>query len=108
MVGEPVTAGGDEMMGGGNMMGSSYCNYSPNITCFPSTGGTPPCCAEDPKPEGCGTGEYPECETAEVVPPPSPTTADATAEPTSSSNELVFSLAAIVGTHVVACVTGMW
>jgi hypothetical protein len=47
---------------GGGMMGSNFCTYSPNTTCFPSTGGFPPCCAEDPKPEGCGTGEYPECE----------------------------------------------
>ena len=58
----------------------------------------PPCCVEDPKPEGCGTGEYPECEKAVPV----------VASATSTSNALVFSLAALVGAHVVAYVTGMW
>jgi hypothetical protein len=116
--GDLLSGGG--MIGGNTLLGSSYCTYSPNITCFPSTNGFPPCCVEDPKPEGCGTGEYPECEktavgepitggdgTAEVVPPPSPATA-ATPEPTSSSNALVFSLAALVGAHVVASMSGMW
>ena len=97
---------------GGGMMGSDFCTYSPNTTCFPSTNGFPPCCVEDPKPEGCGTGEYPECEKTAVgeplAPPPSPASDEATAEPTSSSNALVFSLAAIVGAHAVACMTGMW
>jgi len=59
---ETSTGGGLIVGGGGNMMGSNFCTYSPNTTCFPSTGGFPACCMEDPKPEGCGTGDYPECE----------------------------------------------
>jgi hypothetical protein len=96
---EGLIGGLGPVIPGGDMMGSNFCTYSPNTTCFPSTNGFPPCCAEDPKPEGCGTGEYPECEKTAVG---EPITA------TSSSNALVFSLAALVGAHVVASMSGMW
>jgi hypothetical protein len=45
---ETSTGGLIGIGGGGNMMGSNFCTYS------------------DPKPEGCGTGEYPECEKTAV------------------------------------------
>jgi len=48
---------GPVIIGGGGLMGSSICTYSPNITCFPNTNGFPPCCTDST----C-TAEYPPCE----------------------------------------------
>mmetsp|Transcript_14269 Transcript_14269/g.21494 ORF Transcript_14269/g.21494 Transcript_14269/m.21494 type:complete len:325 (+) Transcript_14269:3-977(+) len=48
---------GPVIIGGGGLMGSSICTYSPNTTCFPNTDGFPPCCTDST----C-TSEYPPCE----------------------------------------------
>jgi hypothetical protein len=46
--------------------GASYCTYSPDTTCYPSTDGRPACCADGSCPDG-GTGDAPPCESACVV-----------------------------------------
>ncbi len=49
------------MMGGGGLLGSNQCTYSPNATCYPNPveSGRPLCCTIDPSGQSCESNPMP-------------------------------------------------